>query len=71
MKQESSAFLELAAEAMAQPERAANREHLGSMLPNQRSAAVEEFGDFEQLRQAVHAIRTHALDHLDESAFQK
>ena len=65
MQQESSAFLELAAEAMAQPERAANREHLGSMLPNQRSAAVEEFGDFEQLRKAVHTIRAHALDHLD------
>jgi L-lactate dehydrogenase complex protein LldF len=65
MEQQSNAFLDLAAQAMAQPERAANRETLGALLPGQRQAAVDEFGDFDALRRAVRDRRRHTLDHLD------
>jgi L-lactate dehydrogenase complex protein LldF len=65
VQQRSNAFRELAAEAIAEPERARNREALGVFLPALRDAAVQEFGDFDALRDAVRAIRDHALDNLD------
>ena len=65
MELHSNAFLERAAEAMAQPERARNRETLGRFIPPLRTNAVEAFGDFEGLREALRAVRQHSLDHLD------
>lgn len=66
MHLDSNAFLDRAAQAMAKPEQSNNRAALGVSLPRQRSAAIEEFGDFEDLRQSVHARRKHALSHLDQ-----
>lgn len=66
MEQHSHDFLARAEAAMAEPERAANREALGKRLPEKRRAAVGEFGDFAGLRSAVHSMRQHALDYLDQ-----
>jgi L-lactate dehydrogenase complex protein LldF len=65
MEQRSNQFLDLAAQALAEPERARYREALGVFLPLMRSEAVNAFGDFDALRDAVRAVRQHALDHLD------
>lgn len=67
MQQQSRDFLRLADEALANPERARNREVLGAFMPLLRGQAVEEFGgrdEFEQLRRDVKTIREHALRHL-------
>lgn len=65
METSSGAFLDRASEAVADPRRRHNRDRLGVTMPRQRTAAVEEFGDFEALRQQVRQLRQHALDHLD------
>lgn len=65
MELRSNEFLNLASQALAEPERARNREALGLYLPQMRSQAVDAFGDFEALRDAVREIRQHALDNLD------
>ena len=65
MELHSNAFLARADEAMAQPERARNRETMGRFIPLLRAAAVDGFGDFASLREALRAVRQHALDNLD------
>jgi L-lactate dehydrogenase complex protein LldF len=67
MQQQSRDFLRLADAAIANPERAHNREVLGAFMPLMRTQAVEAFGganEFEQLRRDVKTIREHALRHL-------
>ncbi|MEQ8515308.1 MAG: LUD domain-containing protein, partial [Chromatocurvus sp.] len=65
MKQTSATFLRNAHEAMQQPERAINRERLGTLMPQLRLDGLASFGDFDALRTHVSAVRTHALDYLD------
>ncbi len=65
MKQSSATFLQNAHDALQQPERVVNRRHLGTFMPQRRTASVDEFGDFDALRTHVSQIRTHTLDHLD------
>jgi L-lactate dehydrogenase complex protein LldF len=60
-------FLKRADDALAEPERAANREALGVFMPEMRKAAVEGFGGdaaFNALREEVLAIRRHSLENL-------
>jgi L-lactate dehydrogenase complex protein LldF len=67
MEQHSDNFLQLAAEAIASPERARSREALGVFMPQLRNAAIADFGgadDFAELRREVKAIREHALENL-------
>lgn len=65
MKQTSATFLENAHEAMQQPERAANRQRLGALMPQLRLRGLDSFGDFDALRAHVSEVRSHTLDHLD------
>lgn len=65
MKQTSATFLQNAHDAMAQPERAENRQRLGTLMPQLRYSGVATFGDFDTLRAHVSDVRTHTLDHLD------
>jgi L-lactate dehydrogenase complex protein LldF len=65
MRLESENFLNQADNALADVRRTLARDKLGVHSPNKRSAAVESFGDFDSLREHVHAVRQHSLDHLD------
>lgn len=65
MEQHSAAFLANADEAIAGRERAQLREAMGLFGPALRSAAVNAYGDFDALREHLHAVRRHTLDHLD------
>ncbi len=66
MEQHSRDFLRRADEALAEPERAANRAALGLFMPLLRDQAVEAFDSqaFQGLRDQVEAIRRHSLDNL-------
>ncbi|MEE4279894.1 MAG: lactate utilization protein B [Halieaceae bacterium] len=60
-------FIARAEEALAQPERAANREALGVFMPELRRAAVEELGgreSFEAHREHLRQVREHSLANL-------
>lgn len=67
MQQHSREFSTLAKAAIANTERARNRDSLGVSMPAQREQAISDFGghgDFSALRSEVKNIRQHALDHL-------
>ena len=61
----SNDFIARSIAALQQPDALRTRNALGAHMPRMRSAAVDEFGDFEALREHVAEIRQHALDHLD------
>ena len=65
MRLDSTNFLNQADSALADARRTLARDKLGVHSPSKRSAAVNDFGDFESLRQHVHAVRQHSLDNLD------
>ena len=65
MEQRSTEFLDSADDALASGERAQLREAMGLFGPALRSAAVDAYGDFDALREHLHRVRRHTLDHLD------
>jgi L-lactate dehydrogenase complex protein LldF len=62
---DSRAFLENADEALQQPEKVARRGLIGQVLPRARQQAVDDFIDFDRLREHVQRVRQHSLDHLE------
>ncbi|MEO1082110.1 MAG: lactate utilization protein B [Pseudomonadota bacterium] len=67
MEQLSRDFLARADQALAEPERAANREALGVLMPELRRAAIGALGGrkaFEKLREELRVVREHSLANL-------
>lgn len=67
MEQRSNAFIELASEAIAEPEKAIYRSALGAAMPPLRNTAVAQFGGdeaFDALRRNVRERRRHSTAHL-------
>jgi L-lactate dehydrogenase complex protein LldF len=65
VKLESHLFLEKAHEALQDADKVERRNLMGLLIPPARQGAVDQFSDFEQLRQHVKSIRQHTLDNLD------
>jgi L-lactate dehydrogenase complex protein LldF len=65
VKQYSQSFLDNAHEALQDKKDVARRDMMGKFLPLVRDMAVNQFGDFEGLRQQVKQVRQHCLDNLD------
>jgi len=61
----SNDFIAQSVAALQEPERLRTRNALGKHMPAMRTMAVDEFGDFQSLREHVASIRQHALDNLD------
>ncbi len=67
MEQLSRDFIARADQALAEPERAANREALGVFMPELRRAAIDALGGreaFEKLREELRVVREHSLSNL-------
>ncbi len=58
-------FTDAAATALADPAGVAQRDMLARVTPQLRQRAVDEFGEFEALRQHLKRVRQHTLDNLD------
>ncbi|TDG13492.1 iron-sulfur cluster-binding protein [Seongchinamella unica] len=65
MELQSQHFTRKAVAALADEAAAAQRDAMALFTPVVREAAVQQFGDFEALRQHVKRIRRHSLDNLD------
>jgi L-lactate dehydrogenase complex protein LldF len=65
MIQDSVHFLEKADIALANPELQARNKLLGKLLPAMRDSAIEQLGNFEELRAHVKTVKDHTLDNLD------
>lgn len=65
MKQTSNTFLDNAHAALQDPAKVQRRDLLALFAPLIRSAAVDSFGHFDELRQQVKQVKQHTLDHLD------
>jgi L-lactate dehydrogenase complex protein LldF len=65
LKQTSDTFLENASAAMADSGKTQRRDLLALFTPLIRDAAMDNFGQFEDLRDHVRQVRQHSLDHLD------
>lgn len=65
MKQTTETFLDNASEALKDTEKAQRRDLLALFTPMVRSAAMDNFENFEALRQQVKKVRQHTLDNLD------
>lgn len=65
MEQYSDTFLDNASEALNNPAQAQRRDILAAFAPLVRSAAVEQFSEFDSLREHVKRVRQHTLDHLE------
>lgn len=65
MEQYSDTFLDNASEALNNPAQAQRRDILAAFAPLIRSAAVEQFPEFDCLREHVKRVRQHTLDHLE------
>ncbi len=65
MEVRSREFKELGVSALEDTAAAAQRDGLALFAPLMRSAAIDQFGSFEALRQHVKRIRQHSLDNLD------
>ena len=65
LKQTSDTFLDNAFEALQDPDKAQRREMMALFMPLMRDAAMDEFGQFEELRQHVKQVRQHSLSNLD------
>ena len=65
MEQQSQHFSSKSVEAMTDSTAAAQRDVVALFAPLLRDAAVNEFGEFEALRQHVKRIRQHSLENLD------
>jgi L-lactate dehydrogenase complex protein LldF len=65
VKQTSDTFLENASEALKDAGKAQRRDMLALFTPLVRDAAINNFENFEALRQHVKKVRQHSLDNLD------
>jgi L-lactate dehydrogenase complex protein LldF len=65
VKQTSDTFLENASEALKDAGKAQRRDMLALFTPLVRDAAINNFENFEALRQHVKKVRQHTLDNLD------
>lgn len=65
MKQTSDRFLAAAHEHMENTTLRAHMDGLGQLLPLGRDAAMEQLGNFEDLRAHVCAVKDHTLNNLD------
>ena len=65
MKQTSAQFLTAAHDHMANTPLRAHMDGLGQILPAARDAAMEQLGNFEDLRAHVRAVKDHTLNNLD------
>ena len=65
MEIQSQNFKTMAVDAMAKADAARQRDLMAVALPLVRKAAVDNFGNFEALRQHVKRIRQHSLANLD------
>lgn len=65
MKQESEHFQEKAHEALVNPTLQQNLNLLQQVLPAVRDNAMEQLGQFEELRSHVKSVRDHTLENLD------
>ena len=58
-------FIDAAEAALADPDSTRQRDKLARATPGLRSKAVDEFGDFDALRQHMKRLRQHTLENLD------
>jgi len=65
MQQTSETFLENASEAIKDAGKAQRRDILAQFMPPVRDAAINNFENFEALRQHVKKVQQHSLDNLD------
>jgi len=65
LKQTSDTFLDNAHEALQDANKVQFRDLLASFTPLVRDAAMDQFGQFENLRQHVKQLRQHSLENLD------
>jgi L-lactate dehydrogenase complex protein LldF len=65
LKQTSDTFLDNAHEALQDADKAQRRDLLATFMPLMRDAAMDDFGQFEDLRQHVKQLRQHSLENLD------
>lgn len=65
MQQHSDTFLENASAALLNTAQAERRDFFALFAPLVRSAAVDKFEGFEELRQHVKRVRQHSLDNLE------
>jgi len=65
VEQRSNTFLDNASEALKNTDQAKRRDVMALFAPLIRSAAIDNFEDFETLRQQVKQVRQHSLDNLD------
>jgi len=65
VKQTSETFLENASEALKDAGKAQRRDLLALFTPMVRDAAINNFENFQTLRQHVKKVRQHSLDNLD------
>lgn len=65
MQQHSDTFLENASAALQNTSQAERRDFFALFAPLVRSAAVDKFADFENLRHYMKQVRQHSLDNLE------
>ena len=65
MQQHSDTFLDNASAALKNSGQAQRRDFFALFAPLVRSAAVANFGGFEQLRKHIKQVRQHSLDNLE------
>jgi len=65
VKQDSLQFLEKAHDNMGRQEQREHMDMLGLLIPLVRDRAVEQLGNFEQLREYVKNVKNHTLENLD------
>ena len=65
MEQHSDTFLENASAALKNTAQAQRRDVIAAFAPLMRSAAIEGFDEFDNLRKHIKRVRQHALDHLE------
>lgn len=65
MEQHSETFLDNASAALNNSAQAQRRDIIATFAPLMRSAAIEGFAEFDNVRKHVKRVRQHSLDHLD------
>ncbi|CAA0125486.1 Lactate utilization protein B [Halioglobus japonicus] len=65
MEQHSETFLDNASAALKNSAQAERRDVIAAFAPLIRSAAIEGFDEFDNLRKHIKRVRQHSLDHLE------
>lgn len=65
MEQHSETFLDNASAALKNSAQAQRRDVIAAVAPSIRTAAIEDFAEFDNLREHVKRVRQHSLDHLE------